>query len=107
MITAKDFADCPVFANWFSPVKTSKYLGIDNTIYVYRGAWSDPQLFYKNVELGYFNVEDGLYNMMREDIAEGLYPEDIEFADWVHENEESVISMLEDMYWNVTANKEE
>jgi len=107
MITAKDFVSCPVFADWFKSVEHPKYLGIDNTEYVYRGAWNDPQFFYKGVEFSYFDVEDSLYNMMKEDIAEGLYPEDTEFSDWVHENEESVIGMLEDIYWNVTANEEE
>ena len=96
-----------VFPDWFKPVEYPKFLGIENTQYIWHGEWSDPEILYKGVSIGSWDIDDGMYNMYTEDIDEGLYPDGYDYDNWVSENKDRIADMLDDMYWNLTTIEEE
>lgn len=46
------------------------YRGTDGIEYVSHGAWSDPELIYDGKSFNYYDIDDALWDMFCEDIAE-------------------------------------
>lgn len=76
------------------------YRGLTDIEFIWHGANSDPELIYKGKSFNYYDVENALYDMCKEDIEEGYFKGDAnndeDFERWLQENEGSVYGMLDD-----------
>lgn len=78
------------------------YRGTDGIEYVSHGAWSDPELIYDGKSLNYWDIEDALWNMFCEEVAEDagisvdemdLFSYEDAFSEYVQNN---AVDYLED-----------
>lgn len=77
------------------------FRGLPEIEFIWHGAYSDPELIYKGESFNYWDVEDALYDMCKDDLEyEG---EDINkasddkfFDKWLLDNEDRVYGMLDD-----------
>jgi hypothetical protein len=70
------------------------FYGIKPIQYIYHGDWSDPELRYKGHSINYWDFENALYEIFKE---EGGQPDnDKAFGEWVQNNKDLVKSEIED-----------
>lgn len=60
------------------------YRGVPGTIYVWHGEWADPTIIYKDQEINYWDIEDYMWDIYKEDCEEnGEHPTEDGFEDWL------------------------
>lgn len=87
--------------DWYGVVKGVKFLG--------RGPVADPALVYKGKEFNYWDMEDALYDMFKDDLRD-MYPDDEflvscdydigiddDFAEWLGHNQYRVRGYFDDV----------
>ena len=74
------------------------FYGIEGIEFIWRGSQSDPLVRYKGFAFNYWDVEDGLYEIWRE--QNPLSPE-VEFESWVPEHSEDVMCYMDDLWYAV------
>jgi hypothetical protein len=63
------------------------FYGIYGIRFISHGAWSDPELIWHNKSFNYYDVENSLWELFREDCREnGTEPNENIFPAWVKKN---------------------
>lgn len=74
----------------------NKYaFGVPGLHYVWNGTNADPMVIYKGLIFNYWDVEDGIANMMSEDLGSSDISDD-DWCAWVKSNRIAIWSMLDD-----------
>ena len=71
------------------------WYGIKGATFIYHGDWSDPEVEYKGVSLNYWAIQDGLWEVFKDENPEGT---EKEFDKWMETHPEEVKSELELQY---------
>ena len=75
------------------------YRGVEGTVYLWHGEWSDPEVIYKNHLINTFDIEDGLWSHYNDWCDEnGIEATSDGFCEWVTPDE--VECQLLDIVWS-------
>ena len=75
------------------------YRGVPGSVYIWHGAWSDPEIIYKNHSINYWDAEESLWNAYKDFCEEnGIEPTEDKFDEYVDKYED-VESHLNDLVW--------
>ena len=88
-----------------TPFTNSKetYRGVPGSTYIWHGAWSDPGIWWKGVELNANDVEDSLYGAYKDECGE--YCEDLPFEQWVEDQgTDWIAATLDELVWAAQGN---
>jgi len=88
-----------------TPFTNSKetYRGVPGSIYIWHGAWSDPEVIWKGVSLNANDIEDRLWYSYEDRCEEnGEEPTEQGYDAWV-ENED-IASTLDELVWAAQGN---
>lgn len=80
------------------------FYGIPGVKYISHGEWSDPEVEYKGYTFNYWDVEDSLYDLFKQEFEpyeDDLYVskdtgEVLSFEDWLNQNKDLVYGELDD-----------
>ena len=75
------------------------YRGVPNSIFIWHGEWSDPEVLYKGISLNVNDIEDGLWYSYKDTCEENnTKPTEEDFEDWLNEiGTEYIVSTLNDI----------
>lgn len=71
--------------------KSDCYYGIYPLRFVYHGEWADPEIVYKGHTFNYWNVENFLWEICKEEDPDAF------FEDWVHTNKKRIKEYLNEL----------
>lgn len=80
------------------------FYGIPGIKFISHGEWSDPEVEYKGYTFNYWDIEDSLYDLFKQEFEpyeDDLYVnrdtgEVLSFEDWLNQNKDLVYSELDD-----------
>ena len=70
------------------------WYGVVSRVNFVPGGASDPSLIYRGYEFNYWDVEDAIFDMCRDDL--GGDPSDMDWIDWLRDNADEVRGYLDD-----------
>lgn len=73
-----------------------KFYGISDIDFIYHGDWSDPEVRYKNQLFNYYDLEDSLYSIFKEENDSKCT-----FENWVLKNKEKAFEVLDTLKSNI------
>lgn len=80
------------------------WYGIKGATFIYHGDYCDPEVEYKGVSLNYWAIQDGLWEVFKDENPEGT---EKEFDKWMETHPEEVKSELELQYDAKTGNQDD
>ena len=84
---------------WTNSKKT--YRGVPGSVYIWHGAWNDPEVIWKGQSLNVYDIEDGMWSTYKDECEEnGEQPTDNGFDAWVEaQGTDWIASQLDDLVW--------
>ena len=74
------------------------FYGIEGLEFVWNGEWSDPYVVCGDKVLDYYDIENPMWEIYREECEENGEEEDIsKFVEWMKTNEDVVRGLVDDL----------
>ena len=76
------------------------FLGIRGAVWIWNGAWSDPQIRYKGHILNAWDVQEGVESMYDDYVSDGyIKPCKGGWKEWGAKNPKSVKALMDEYIW--------
>jgi len=78
--------------------ETKNFYGLDGIEFIWHGEWADPEVEYEGRRFNYYDLEDPLWEIFREERETECQPvNEDEFPGWVRQNRALAIEILENL----------